>query len=119
MSVKVGLLRDKSSKPWLWMLATDFVIAVAGILYTLYICSPKFPGYMHLLVTYHFGFARRALVGTIVSWFTDTVPLWYVHAIAIATSAANAVSLALDHIARKFAGHATAHRNQAVLWTAL
>jgi hypothetical protein len=66
------------------MLAADVVIALAGILYTVFVDSPRFPGYMHLLVTYHFGFIRRALVGTIVSWFTDTVPFWYVYAIAIA-----------------------------------
>jgi hypothetical protein len=70
--------------PWRWMLAADIVIAPAAILYTVFVDSPRFPGYMHLLVTYHFGFIRRALVGTIVSWFTDTVPLWYVYAIAIA-----------------------------------
>ena len=33
--------------------------------------------YMHLLVTYHFGFIRRAFVGTVVSGFTDAVPFWY------------------------------------------
>lgn len=65
------------------MLAADAIIALAGILYTVLVDSPRYPGYMHLLVTYHFGFVRRALIGTIVSWFTDTVPLWYVYAIAI------------------------------------
>jgi hypothetical protein len=71
------------NRPWRWMLAADLVIAVAGIVYTVLIDSPRFPGYMHLLVTYHFGFVRRALIGTIISWFTDTVPLWYVYALAI------------------------------------
>lgn len=84
MSVKVGIFRHRWNKPWLWMLATDFLIAMAGILYTVYVDTPRFPGYMHLLVTYHFGFIRRALIGTIVSWFTDSVPIWYVYAIAIA-----------------------------------
>lgn len=71
------------NRPWRWMLAADAIIALAGILYTVLVDSPRYPGYMHLLVTYHFGFVRRALIGTIVSWFTDTVPLWYVYAIAI------------------------------------
>lgn len=71
------------NRPWRWMLAADAIIAPAGILYTVLVDSPRYPGYMHLLVTYHFGFVRRALIGTIVSWFTDTVPLWYVYAIAI------------------------------------
>jgi hypothetical protein len=39
--------------------------------------------YMHLLATYHFGFAKRALVGTIVSWFADRVSIWFVYAIGI------------------------------------
>jgi hypothetical protein len=65
------------------MLAADVVIAPAAILYTVFVDSPRFPGYMHLLVTYHFGFIRRALIGTIVSWFTDSVSFWYVYAIAI------------------------------------
>ncbi len=75
---------NASNKPWLWMLAADLVIAPAGILYTVLVDSPRLPGYMHLLVTYHFGFVRRALVGAMVSLFTDVVPLWYVYVIAIA-----------------------------------
>lgn len=66
------------------MLAIDLIIAPAALLYTVFVNSPRYPGYMHLLVTYHFGFVRRALVGTILSWFTDAVPFWYVYAIAIA-----------------------------------
>jgi hypothetical protein len=69
--------------PWRWMLAIDGIAAVGGILYTIFVDSPRFPGYMHLLVTYHFGFTRRALIGTILSWFTDVVPMWYVYAIAV------------------------------------
>jgi hypothetical protein len=69
--------------PWRWMLAIDGIAALGGILYTVFVDSPRFPGYMHLLVTYHFGFTRRALIGTIISWFTDSVPIWYVYALAI------------------------------------
>jgi hypothetical protein len=65
------------------MLAIDGIAALGGILYTIFVDSPRFPGYMHLLVTYHFGFTRRALIGTILSWFTGTVPIWYVYALAI------------------------------------
>jgi hypothetical protein len=75
---------NASIKPWRWMLAVDCVIPVGGILFTLFVDSPRYAGYMHLLVTYHFGFARRALLGTIISSFTNVVPLWYVYAIAIA-----------------------------------
>jgi hypothetical protein len=73
-----------SNAPWRWMLALDCVIAPAVLLYTVFIDSPRYPGYMHLLVTYHFGFVRRAFIGSTLSWFTDTVPLWAVYAIAIA-----------------------------------
>jgi hypothetical protein len=72
----------KANRPWRWMLAVDAVIAIGGILFTVFADSPRYPGYMHLLVTYHFGFVRRALIGTILSAFIDKVPLWYVYAIA-------------------------------------
>jgi hypothetical protein len=65
------------------MLALDGIIATAVLLYTVFIDSPRNPAYMHLLVTYHFGFVRRALVGSALSWFTDAVPLWSVYAIAV------------------------------------
>jgi hypothetical protein len=74
---------DKSNAPWRWMLGLDCVIAPAVLLYTVFIDSPRYSGYMHLLVTYHFGFVRRAFVGSALSWFTDAVPFWSVYAIAI------------------------------------
>jgi hypothetical protein len=66
------------------MLALDAIIAPVALYSTVFVDSPRYPGYMHLLVTYHFGFIRRALVGTVLSAFTDTVPFWYVYAIAVA-----------------------------------
>lgn len=66
------------------MLALDCIITSVVLFYTVFVDSPRYPGYMHLLVTYHFGFVRRALVGTVLSGFTDAVPFWYVYAIAIA-----------------------------------
>jgi hypothetical protein len=75
---------SKSNRPWRWMLAVDCIIAPVALFYTVFVDSPRYPGYMHLLVTYHFGFVRRALVGTVLSWFTDAIPFWYVYAIAIA-----------------------------------
>jgi hypothetical protein len=74
----------KSNAPWRWMLALDCMIAPAVLLYTVFVDSPRYPGYMHLLVTYRFGFGRRAFIGSALSWFTDAVPLWSVYAIAIA-----------------------------------
>src|SRR5262245_3186518 len=37
--------------------------------------------YVHLLVTYHLGFAKRALIGTVVSLFASRVPVSYVYII--------------------------------------
>ncbi len=44
-----------------------------------------FPGieYAHLLVTYHFGFAKRALIGTVVSLFASKVPIISVYIIGL------------------------------------
>ena len=46
------------------------------------ILLPPFVPYIHLLVDYHFGFIKRALIGAIVSLFTDKVPVWLVFALA-------------------------------------
>jgi hypothetical protein len=42
--------------------------------------SPYVP-YLHLLVDYHFGFTKRALIGALVGLFTTKVPMWLVFAI--------------------------------------
>src|ERR1700723_3495763 len=83
-SMKLQLQYRALNGPWRWMLAANIVIAPAALLYTVFVDSPRYPGYMHLLVTYHFGFVRRALIGTVLSWFTDAISFWYVYAIAIA-----------------------------------
>jgi hypothetical protein len=43
---------------------------------------PPYVPYIHLLVDYHYGFTKRALIGAIVSLFTDRVPVWLVFALA-------------------------------------
>jgi hypothetical protein len=82
--MSLGVRHNAANKQWQWMLAVDAVIAIGGLLYTVFVDSPRYDQYMQLLVTYHFGFIRRGLVGEIISWFTDVVPLWYVYALAIA-----------------------------------
>ena len=42
------------------------------------IALPPYVPYIHLLVDYHFGFTKRALIGAIVSLFTAKVPVWLV-----------------------------------------
>jgi hypothetical protein len=46
------------------------------------ILLPPYVPYIHLLVDYHFGFIKRALIGAVVSLFTDKVPVWLVFALA-------------------------------------
>ena len=46
---------------------------------------PPYVPYIHLLVDYHFGFTKRALIGAIVALFTAKVPVWLVFALAGAT----------------------------------
>ena len=46
------------------------------------ILLPPFVPYIHLLVDYHFGLVKRALIGAIVSLFTQKVPVWLVFALS-------------------------------------
>jgi hypothetical protein len=43
---------------------------------------PPYIPYVHLLVDYHFGFTKRALIGAIISLVTFRVPEWLVYALA-------------------------------------
>jgi len=42
---------------------------------------PPHVPYIHLLVYYHFGFTKRALIGAIISLFDAKVPVWLVFAL--------------------------------------
>ena len=53
---------------------------------------PPYVPYIHLLVDYHFGFIKRALIGAILALFTAKVPVWLVFALG---GAAWLVTLAL------------------------
>ncbi|MES5484400.1 hypothetical protein QMZ05_16725 [Bradyrhizobium sp. INPA03-11B] len=66
--------------PWRLMLAVNAAVLVGVFLHK--IALPPFVPYIHLLVDYHYGFTKRALVGAIVSLFTDRVPVWLVFALA-------------------------------------
>src|SRR3984885_11938430 len=61
------------------MLAVN-VAVMAGVLIHKVTLPPYVP-YIHLLVDYHFGFVKRALIGAIVSRFTERVPVWLVFAL--------------------------------------
>src|SRR5215468_7369044 len=66
--------------PWRLMLAVNAAVLVGVFLHK--ISLPPFVPYIHLLVDYHFGFAKRALIGAAVSLFTAKVPVWLVFALA-------------------------------------
>jgi hypothetical protein len=66
--------------PWRLMLAVNVAVLVGVFLYKL----PREPyvPYIHLLVDYHFGFTKRALIGAVVSLFAAKVPVWLVFALS-------------------------------------
>ena len=61
------------------MLAVN-VVVIAGVLIHKITLPPYVP-YIHLLVDYHFGFAKRALIGEALSLFAQQVPVWLVFAL--------------------------------------
>ena len=69
--------------PWRWMLAVNVAVLMGVFLHK--ITLPPYVPYIHLLVDYHFGFTRRALIGAIASLFASRVPVWLVFALGGAT----------------------------------
>ncbi|MBR0799912.1 hypothetical protein JQ615_31550 [Bradyrhizobium jicamae] len=66
--------------PWRLLLAINAAVMLGVFLVKIRL--PPYVPYIHLLVDYHYGFTKRALVGAIVSLFTDKVPVWLVFALA-------------------------------------
>lgn len=66
--------------PWRLMLAINVAVLIGVFLHK--IALPPFVPYIHLLVDYHFGFTKRALIGAAVSLFATKVPVWLVFALA-------------------------------------
>src|SRR4051794_32207142 len=65
--------------PWRVMIAVNAAVALGVLLHK--ITLPPFVPYIHLLVDYHFGFTKRALIGAAVSLFSAKVPVWLVFAL--------------------------------------
>ncbi|SDT28279.1 hypothetical protein SAMN05444158_5191 [Bradyrhizobium canariense] len=63
------------------MLAVNVAVAIGVFLHK--ITLPPYVPYIHLLVDYHFGFTKRALIGAIVSLFFSNVPVWLVFALGV------------------------------------
>ena len=74
-------LRARFQKnPWRLMLAVNVAVLIGVFLYK--ITREPYVPYIHLLVDYHFGFTKRALIGAIVSLFFAKVPVWLVFALS-------------------------------------
>ncbi|MFB9266102.1 hypothetical protein ACFFWD_23605 [Bradyrhizobium erythrophlei] len=79
MNVNLGRWQN----PWRLMLAVNAAVLLGVFLVKIRL--PPYVPYIHLLVDYHYGFTKRALIGAIVAVFTDKVPVWLVFALAGAT----------------------------------
>jgi hypothetical protein len=66
--------------PWRLMLAVNVAVLIGVFFYK--ITREPYVPYIHLLVDYHFGFTKRALIGAAVSLFFSTVPVWLVFALS-------------------------------------
>jgi hypothetical protein len=66
--------------PWRLMLAVNVAVLFGVFLYK--ITREPYVPYIHLLVDYHFGFTKRALIGAAVSLFFARVPVWLVFALS-------------------------------------
>ncbi|HKU09251.1 MAG TPA: hypothetical protein VJR30_24555 [Bradyrhizobium sp.] len=66
--------------PWRLMLAVNAAVLIGVFLHK--IALPPYVPYIHLLVDYHFGFTKRALIGAAVALFTAKVPVFLVFALA-------------------------------------
>src|SRR5712675_3102429 len=62
------------------MLAVNAAVFIGVFLYK--VTREPYVPYVHLLVDYHFGFTKRALMGAVVSLFFTKVPVWLVFALS-------------------------------------
>jgi hypothetical protein len=87
-------LRQQNLWPWRAMLAVDVAILGGLFFYKTAFHDPQIQ-YAHLLMTYHFGFAKRALMGSAVSLVSASVPMAAVFAIGFAAIIAALVLFAI------------------------
>lgn len=74
------MIAQIQKNPWRILLAINAAVIVGVFIHK--ILLPPYVPYIHLLVDYHFGFIKRALIGAIVALFTDKVPVWLVFALS-------------------------------------
>ena len=78
--------------PWRVMVAINAAV-IAGVFVHKILLPPYVP-YIHLVVDYHFGLVKRALIGAIVALFSQKVPVWLVFALGGAVWLATAALFA-------------------------
>jgi hypothetical protein len=76
----MNLILRVRENPWRLMLAVNVAVLIGVFLYK--ITREPYVPYIHLLVDYHFGFTKRALIGAVVSLFFSKVPVWLVFALS-------------------------------------
>src|ERR1700710_628035 len=76
----MGLLARLRDNPWRLMIAVNAAGIIGVFLYK--ITREPYVPYIHLLVDYHFGFTKRALIGAVVSLFLAKVPVRTVFALS-------------------------------------
>jgi len=65
--------------PWRLMLVVNIAVLTGVFLHK--VALPPYVPYIHLLVDYHFGFTKRALIGAAIALFSAKVPVWLVFAL--------------------------------------
>jgi hypothetical protein len=76
----MGLLVRLREDPWRAMIAVNIAVMIGLFAYK--ITREPYVPYIHLLVDYHFGFTKRALIGATVGLFFSKVPVWLVFALS-------------------------------------
>jgi hypothetical protein len=67
-------------RSWRAMIVVNVAVMIGVFLYK--ITREPYVPYIHLLVDYHFGFTKRALIGATVGLFAAKVPVWLVFALS-------------------------------------
>lgn len=76
----MNALAQALRNPWRQMIAVDAAVMIGLFIYKILYHNPGIE-YLHLIIDYHFGFAKRAFIGTLVSFVLPVVPVWFVYAL--------------------------------------
>ncbi len=79
----MNALAQALRNPWRQMIAVDAAVMIGLFLYKVLYHNPGIE-YLHLIIDYHFGFAKRAFIGTLVSFVLPVVPVWFVYPLGAA-----------------------------------